>query len=620
MDENNQRNILLAFALSLIVMLGWQYFYAGPRLQEEQARRERIAEQQKKTTEQGAARQGGQAGQVTTAPTSTGQGGIPGVESPIVVTTREAALKSTQRIPIETHSIAGSISLTGARIDDLVLKDYKQTIEKDSPDVILLSPSGVADAYYAAFGWSDAAGGSAKTPGDKTEWKTESGAKLTPETPVKLVYDNGEGLIFHRTISVDDTYMFTVRDEVENKSATAVTLSPWSLISRHGRPHTVQLPVHEGLVGWLGDQKLVERTYDKIKDQTTVELKQKSGWLGFTDVYWAAVLIPDQKADYTAGLRYFETPLRFQTDLLQAPVTIAGGSTQAVETRLFAGAKRADVIDAYENKLGIAQFGYLIDWGWFWYITRPLFHLLKSIYGVVGNFGLSILGLTLIVKALFFPLANRSYASMTKMKKLQPEMQKLQERFKDDKVKQQQAIMELYKKEKVNPMSGCLPMVVQIPVFFALYKVLIVAIDMRHAPFFGWIRDLSSPDPTNIFSLFGLLPAIPASVPYLHLGIWPIIMGLSMWAQMKLNPAPADPVQAKMFAWMPVIFTFMLGQFASGLVIYWTWNNLLGIIQQSIFMTSHGVKVELWQNLKSDLSWIGRGLERWTGSASNKKA
>jgi YidC/Oxa1 family membrane protein insertase len=357
----------------------------------------------------------------------------------------------------------------------------------------------------------------------------------------------------------------------------------------------------------LTDGTLQEYAYSDLAEDGDAAFKSTGGWLGITDKYWAAALIPNQQKTISANFKRFQNDQKvaYQADYVLEPVTIAPGATDSVESRLFAGAKEVRPIDAYEEKLGIVNFNKLIDWGWFHYLTRPLFYVIDYIYKLVGNFGLAILGVTVLVKLLFFPLANKSYAAMSKMKLLQPEMQKIQERFKDDRMKQQQGIMELYKKEKVSPLSGCLPIVVQIPVFFALYKVLFITIEMRHAPFFGWIKDLSAPDPTTLFNLFGLIPWQPPQL--LMLGIWPLIMGVTMWLQMKLNPPPPDPVQARIFAWMPVIFTFMLGSFPAGLVIYWAWNNTLSILQQSFIMSRHGVQIKLLQHLKDDLSWLRPG-------------
>jgi YidC/Oxa1 family membrane protein insertase len=390
--------------------------------------------------------------------------------------------------------------------------------------------------------------------------------------------------------------MFTITQEVENRSGKPIVLHPYALISRHGQPHVEGLYIlHEGLIGVMGEEGLKEITYKDAIEKKEIKFQNTSGWLGFTDKYWASALIPNQTSPYTA--RFKADPVNsatfFQTDYMLGPVTVAPGEKQAVSSMLFAGAKQVNVIDAYETKYSIKLFERMIDWGWFYFITKPLFHALDFFYRHVGNFGLSILIVTVLVKLAFFPLANKSYESMSKMKKLQPEMKRLQERYKDDRMKQQQELMALYKKEKINPMSGCLPIVIQIPVFFALYKVLYVSIEMRHAPFFGWIQDLSAPDPTTIFNLFGLIPWDPPAL--LMLGVWPIIMGITMFLQMKLNPAPPDPAQ--IFTWMPVMFTFLLASFPAGLVIYWSWNNILSMLQQWFIMKRQGVEVNLLENI-----------------------
>jgi YidC/Oxa1 family membrane protein insertase len=438
---------------------------------------------------------------------------------------------------------------------------------------------------------------------------------------VTLTYDNGQGLQFRRTISVDDKFLFTIKDEVTNKGTSPVSLYPYGLVSRHDTPKTLgYYLLHEGLVGYLGKDGLKEYTYKNMLDlepnaagRKEVAFDVTNGWLGITDKYWAATLLPDTtarlRAHFSAGM-VGDTPT-YQTDYLLDAVTIAPGATGSADARLFAGAKEVATvginfplvgIGGYNKQLGLNHFDLLIDWGWFYFITKPMFLAMDFFFHLFGNFGLAILMVTVLVKVIFFPLANKSYASMAKMKAVQPQMQALRERYPDDKAKQQQELMALYKKEKINPLAGCLPIVIQIPVFFSLYKVLFVTIEMRHAPFFGWIHDLSVPDPTNIFTLFGLLSYDPTVIPmvghFLHLGLWPLIMGVTMWAQMKLNPTPPDPTQAMIFNWMPVIFTFMLAGFPAGLVIYWAWNNSLSVLQQSVIMRKNGAKVELFDNIK----------------------
>ncbi|MFN3658722.1 MAG: membrane protein insertase YidC [Pseudolabrys sp.] len=597
----DNKNTILAIALSALVLIAWQYFVGMPQ---EKARQEQLAAQQQ-------AKQAAQPPAQTGAPTQAPQpapGQVPGVTAqpvPPTASTRTAVLSSAPRLKISTDSLQGSISLKGARIDDLALIKFREKVDPKSPPIVLLSPSGTADPFYADFGWTNAAGANVKVPTSDTVWTQSGSGALSVGQPVTLTWDNGEGFEFRRTIAVDDKYLFTVKDEVANKSGNPVTLYPYALISRHGTPHTLGYYIlHEGLIGVLGDKGLQEYTYSSIDDKKTVNFDVTNGWLGITDKYWAATLLPDSnahlKARFSAGM--LGTTKTYQTDYLLDPVTIAPGATGAANARLFAGAKEVAVVNEYEKQLGVNRFDLLIDWGWFYFITKPLFLLIDYLFRLVGNFGVAILLVTVLIKIAFFPLANKSYASMAKMKAVQPQMMALRERFGDDKVKQQQALMELYKKEKINPLAGCLPIVVQIPVFFALYKVLFVTIEMRHAPFFGWIHDLAAPDPTNLFNLFGLLPfdptVIPAIGPFLHLGIWPLIMGVTMWVQMKLNPSPPDPTQKMIFDWMPVIFTFMLATFPAGLVIYWAWNNTLSVLQQSVIMRKHGAKIELFDNIK----------------------
>jgi YidC/Oxa1 family membrane protein insertase len=596
--DNENSNLFLAIALSVLVIVGWQYFYAQPQIE-----KQRLERQAQQTTQPTGAPQPGAPGATPQTPGATAQPGVaqsgvavPGAPAPSAAT-REAALAASPRLSIETPRLKGSIALRGARIDDVVLKDYRESIDPKSANIVLFSPSQAPNPYYAEFGWVNAAGGTTVVPTAQTEW-TASAAQLTPQAPVTLTWVNGQGLTFKRQIAVDDNFVFTVTDSVENGSGQAVQLFPYGLISRHGTPTVAGFYIlHEGLIGWQAD-KLQEVGYsDLVKAKSRDFKANTNGYLGITDKYWAAALIPDQTKPHdgrflagTVG----QTPT-YQADVLLPAATVAPGASSSVTTRLFAGAKETNIIDAYGASLGIKNFDLMIDWGWFYFITKPLFKLMKLIYAFVGNFGVAILLVTVVIKALFFPLANRSYASMAKMKAVQPAMAEIQARHKDDKLKLQQALMELYKKEKINPLAGCWPVLLQIPVFFALYKVLFVTIEMRHAPFFGWIKDLAAPDPTSIFNLFGLLPF---SLPeFLLVGIWPIIMGITMWLQMKMNPEPTDPVQKAVFGWMPLIFTFMLASFPAGLVIYWAWNNLLSVTQQYVIMKKMGVKVELWDNI-----------------------
>jgi YidC/Oxa1 family membrane protein insertase len=612
-DQDNQKNLLLAIVLSVGVLLAWQVFYAGPKLKDEQERRQRIQQEQVKQ-QPGEQQPGAAKTAPVTTPGAVPQPGavVPSAAPQSPALTRDAALQATARVRIETPSLRGSIALVGGRIDDLVLAKYRETVDPKSPNVVLFSPSGAPHPYYAEYGWAAGGGVTLAMPGRDTVWRAEKDAPLMPGSPVTLVWDNGQGLVFRRTIAVDTDYLFTVTDKVENKTAGEIVLYPFSLISRHGTPKTEGYYIlHEGPIGVMGDAGLQELNYaDLLKEGGTRTFDKKTGgWLGMTDKYWAAALIPDQKTPYDAkvfgikgGKEYF------QTDFLMPGVSIPPGGQGASTSNLFAGAKQVTLIEAYQEKLDAKKFDLMIDWGWFYFITKPLFKLLHWLSQVLGNYGLAVLATTVLVKAAFFPLANKSYESMAKMKKLQPEMEKIRDRFKDDRVKQQQELMALYKNEKINPMSGCLPIVLQIPVFFALYKVLFVTIDMRHAPFFGWIKDLSAPDPTSLFNLFGLLPY---QVPdMLHVGVWPLIMGVTMWVQMQLNPQQPDPVQQKIFNWMPVIFTFMLASFPSGLVIYWAWNNVLSLLQQYTIMRRNNTEVHLWKNL---------GVDKWKARLSGAK-
>jgi YidC/Oxa1 family membrane protein insertase len=594
---NDQKNMFIAIGLSALVLIVWQYFVGLPQMeqQRQEAQLKQQQAQQQTTQAPGAPAQPGVAPQVPGQPSA----------SPGQVVTREAVLAASPRVSIETADLRGSISLKGARIDDIALIKFRETVDPKSPPIVLLAPSGSPHPFYSEFGWVAGSGATVKLPNADTVWTQQGSGPLTVGKPVTLTYDNGEGLEFRRVISVDDKYLFTIEDSVTNKTDTPVSLYPYALISRHGTPTTLGYYIlHEGLIGVMGDQGLKEVTYSDIEKAKQMTFKVTNAWFGITDKYWAATLLPETNASLQARFSSGQLgSLRtYQTDYLLDPVTVVPGGTATAKGRLFAGAKEVNVVDGYDRALNLNRFELLIDWGWFYFITKPLFWLIDWLFRWLGNFGLAILAVTVIIKFVFFPLANKSYASMAKMKAVQPEMMQIRERYADDKVKQQQALMELYKKEKINPLAGCLPILVQIPVFFALYKVLFVTIEMRHAPFFGWIKDLAAPDPTTIFNLFGLIPWDPSTIPvfgpFLMLGIWPIIMGITMWVQMKLNPAPPDPTQKMIFDWMPLIFTFMLASFPAGLVIYWAWNNTLSVAQQSIIMRKHGAKIELWDNIK----------------------
>jgi len=588
-DPDQQRNLLIAVALSMAVLLGWQFFYAGPKMKEEQARQQAQQELLKKEADAKPA-----SGAELSQPASPGAG-IPGASA----SPSDAAIKTSPRLAIETPSVRGSIALRSGRFDDLVLVKYHDTVDPKSPNVVLLAPNDAPHPYFAEFGWVPAAGANIKVPDRDTLW--QGSGTLTPSTPVTLTWDNGAGVIFRRTVSVDDNYMFKLVDEIENKTGAAISLAPYARVHRYGTPKLEHNWIlHEGLIGVLGGQGEQRAKYPDAVEMGTKSFDPATGgWLGFTEKYWASTVIPDQTAQYRATFSAQAPKLpseqaSYQADYMRDAITVAPGETGKISSQLFAGAKQMKLLQQYQND-GVQQFDLLIDWGWFFFFTKPLFRLMELINGYVHNFGVTILILTVLVRLAFFPLANKQYAAMAKMKKLQPQMEQLRERYKDDKVKQQQELMDLYRREKVNPVAGCLPILLQIPVFFALYKVLYITIDMRHAPFFGWIKDLSAPDPTSLFNLFGLLPfAVPE---FLHIGVWPLVMGITMWLQMQLNPQQPDPVQQQLFNWMPVIFTFLLASFPAGLVIYWAWSNTLSLGQQFYIMKKHGAEVHLAGNI-----------------------
>ncbi len=600
------KNYILAIALSLGVIVLWQMYFPQPGRQQV----EQQQQQQQQQAGQGTTAQTGDAGVPQAPAAGTGAGvpqAAPGgsvVPGAALGLPREAVLEQSARVGIDTPVLSGSINLKGARLDDLRLKEYHETVDDSSPTIILLSPSGSTGAFFTEQGWVAPTGQTVKLPSSETVWSTSGNTTLTPSAPVTLNWDNGEGLLFEQTFSIDDNYMVTVRQDITNNTSTTVNVFPYARVQRIGIPQITGIYVlHEGLLSVL-DETLEELTYSDAQDNGTAAYSSKStgGWLGITDKYWAATLIPDQKMNVTGSLRHLTIANNdaFQADYLATqPISAAPGAKASIESRVFAGAKKSYLIDSYQEDLGISNFELMIDWGWFYFITKPLFKVLHYFNAMVGNFGIAILIVTVLLKLLFFPLQNKSYASMSKMKKLAPEMEKIKTRFPDDRTKQQQAMMEMYKKEEVSPLSGCWPILIQIPVFFALYKVIYVTIEMRHAPFFGWLQDLSAPDPTSIFNLFGLLPFTPPT--FLLIGVLPILMGITMWIQMRLNPAPPDPIQAQIFNWMPLFFTFLLASFPAGLVLYWTWNNFLSILQQSYIMKKHGVEINLLGNIKASL-------------------
>ncbi len=597
-NDSNSFNYLLAIGLSVAVLIGWHFFYNIPQLE----RQQQIAAQQ---AELAAEQTLGDDGSLVPTPSADGAAtprpsgaNVPSApDAGDTFSGRANALQSSPRVDLTTSHLIGSIALRGARIDDLSLTEYHETVDPTSPIIELLSPVGSANPYYAEFGWVGA-DNQTDLPTRDTLWTQVSSGALTADNPLVMSYATDSGLVFTRTISVDEDYMFTIADTVENTGTGDRVLFPYGLVSRHGIPPLTNFFIlHEGLIGFLGEEGLVEIDYGDLAEGQQ-RYTSTGGWVGITDKYWATALIPPQDATFEGRFRQGlagDTPT-YQADYLLTAVTVPAGGSASVESHLFAGAKEVAIVDGYEKSLGIERFELLIDWGWFYFLTKPLFYALDFFFRLVGNFGVSILIVTVLIKLVFFPLANTAYKSMSKMKKVQPEMMELRERFKDDKMKQQQAMMEIYKKEKINPLAGCLPILIQIPVFFALYKVLFVTIEMRHAPFFGWIKDLSAPDPTSMFNLFGLIPWDPPS--FLMIGIWPLLMGATMWVQMKLNPPPPDPTQAMIFNWMPVLFVFLLATFPAGLVIYWTWNNFLSILQQGYIMRSQGVPIDIWDNIK----------------------
>ena len=560
------RNLVAAISLSMAVLIGYQLFFVD--IKKDQYQQEIIAEN---------------VGDSSNIPIpSNDNSGILNTEN-----TKSTVVTTVPRVSVISKEVTGSISLKGARIDDVTLSQYRETLDPDSNLIDLLLKSNERNPYFLEFGWSSPDG--VKVPNGKTLWKA-SKAILSPDSNVTLSWDNGEGVVFYQDISIDDTFMFTVNQRVKNNSKKLVTLYPYGLIRRTGEPDTTRFFVlHEGPLG-VFDGTLSEKSYEDLEDagKKGINIKplEAGGWIGLTDKYWLTALLPDQKEIFNFTYRHLNSNGgQYQTDFLGKAIKIKSNSQGESLSRAFAGAKRLTLFDDYEERFDIKHFDLAIDFGWFYFLTKPFFYALSWANDYLGNFGLAILAITVIVKLVFFPLANKSYKSMAKMRNLGPEIKKLRERVGDDRQKLNQEMMNLYKKEKVNPAAGCLPILVQIPVFFALYKVLFVSIEMRQTPFFGWIKDLSVADPTSMFNLFGLLPYSTSMLPdFLNLGVWPLLMGVTMFLQQRLNPTPPDPIQAKIFAWMPVAFTFLLATFPAGLVIYWTWNNLLSICQQWLIM------------------------------------
>jgi YidC/Oxa1 family membrane protein insertase len=590
---NETRNVFIAIGLSIAIFLGFEVFYNAP--QRERLMAERAQAEAQLQSEAPAPAPAGE----------TPRGGAP------IERERALAASADARVPIDTIAVDGSISLEGARIDDLNLRRYRRTVQRESDEVTVLAPINSQFGHDAFFGWELQAGADIATLADAfSSWTAPEGARLTPQTPVTLTLDAGDGVTIERTISIDEEYMFTITDVVRNESGRPLSVRPFGAVRRQGTPQDYRFNqiVHQGLIGAFGpSNNLHQVTYrdaekhanDKTRgragpDERLEEQQGQGGWFGITDHYWLTAIVPDQAESVSAYLD--SRPQEATTDFRaayrgqwhEAP---AGGSITYTQ-RLFSGAKRVELLRAYQDELAIPRFDDAVDWGNFWFLTRPFFlWLLHPLAKLVGNFGIGILLTTIVVKLLLFPLVYQSFKAMAKMRALQPKMKEIQERYSADKQRQQQEMLRLYQTEKINPVSGCVPILLQIPVFFALYKVLTVTIEMRHAPFFGWINDLSARDPTSLFNLFGLLPY---DVPtLLMIGAWPLLYGVSMWALQALSPPPTDPVQAQIFRFMPILFTVMFAAFPAGLVIYWTWSNTLSILQQYVIMRRQGVETQL---------------------------
>lgn len=559
------KNVLLAVILSTAILIGWSFYFENP----EEAQRKR-AEIQGKTETQTSI-------QKPEAPQ-------PSKANPAKSISRNEALKESDRVLIENKNLSGSISLRGALIDDIILKNYRETLDPNSKPIVLLSPKKYEQGYFVESGWATTKS-DIKVPDNSSLWQIKEGKKLTPNSPITLEWNSREGLIFSKKIEIDDKYLFKITETVRNDKNRAVDLFHYGQITKNAKPTTENFYIlHEGLIGVV-DKNLKEETYSAVEKEKKT-YNGKSGWFGITDKYWMSAIIPESGKSFKGEYSY--TNNYKANFIISEPNTISPQKSTTGNIKIFIGAKEVYPIDNYAEKEKIDRFDLAIDWGWFYFITKPLFFVIDYIFKIVGNFGVAIIILTALVRIVFFPLSNYSFKSMAKMKVLQPEMLRLKELYKDDVRRTQQEMMALYKREKVNPLSGCLPILVQIPIFFAVYKMLFVTLEMRHAPFFGWIKDLSAADPTTIFNLFGLIPWEPPT--FLMIGIWPILMGITMYLQQKLNPAPPDPIQAKIFAWFPFIITIMLASFPSGLVIYWTASNILTMAQQYYIMRKTTVK------------------------------
>ena len=585
----DNKNLILAVVLSTIIMVGFQWYYGN-----------HVAPQQSSNVPAGQVpptapqEQPGQPAAPSAVPNAV-PGAVPGAapaQAPVQAAARDAqAIANAPRVKIDSPRLSGSISLVGARFDDLTLKNYRETIDPASPQIRLLLPEGGANPYYAQFGWVGTATSTDVPPPD-ARW-TADRETLTPDSPVTLTWTSANGVRFALKVALDANFMFTVTQRIDNTGSVPVSVYPFGRLRRTGTPHTADFYIlHEGLLG-VFDGVLQEVKYKDVREAKDKVMTKSStgGWIGITDKYWLTALAPDQKTKVNARFADFSVNNvdNYQADFVENQIDVAPGASSETASRLFAGAKEAQLISSYRDDLNISRFDLAIDWGWFEFLTKPLLWALIHLHQYLGNMGLAILLVTVALKLLFFPLANKSYKAMAKMKEVQPEMLKLRERFGEDKARLNQEMMNLYKQKKVNPASGCLPILPQIPVFFALYKVLFVTIEMRHAPFFGWVHDLSAPDDFTFVNLFGLIPWTPPD--FALIGIWPLIMGVTMFMQQKLNPPPPDPVQAKIFNFLPIIFTFMLARFPVGLVIYWAWNNSLSILQQYIIMRRAGVPI-----------------------------
>lgn len=549
-------NLISAIVISVLIIFGWQYFYERPNLDKLVQQNKIYNAQVSKTKNQ----------TIKEQPTNLD---------------RSEAINASKRIKIESGALSGSISLKGLRFDDLTLLRYRQTVDKNSKPVELLSPSSSETSYFAEIGWWGETSKDLTIPDSNTVWQADQD-KLLPGKTINFQWTSPENVKFLVSIYVDDNYMFTIKQAIFNNSNQPISIQYYGIINRNYVEHDDRMVniLHQGMIGAVNGE-LEEYSYNALKEKIKASFtKSKIDWFGITDKYWLTAFIPDQKLQYSANYIYAlkNGQDKFQADFISSPELIEKGGSSEFTHRFFAGPKKVNLLDKYEKEFNIKLFDRAIDFGWFYILTKPIFHAMNFFYDYVGNFGISIMIVTVLIKLLMFTLANKSYRSMKKMKKLQPEMERLKELYSEDKARLNQEIMALYKREKVNPISGCLPLLIQIPVFFSIYKVLYVTIEMRHTPFFGWIQDLSAADPTSIFNLFGLLPFIPPS--FLMIGAWPIIMAISMYLQQKMTPQPADPVQAQVMKFMPIMFLFMFGSFPAGLLIYWSWNNVLSIIQQ----------------------------------------